>query len=81
MPLAEQGRWRSFVNDDCSRRLKESSFSSLTFLRTSQDNDDFVVFNPPMLPTTLMIRLSEFIYETLFLKLLQTTNGSTKNCQ
>ena len=26
-----------------------------------------------MLPTTLMIRLSEFIYETLFLKLLQTT--------
>ena len=50
----------------------------LAFLRTSQDNDDFVVFNPPMLPTSLMIRLSEFIYETLFLKLLQTTNGSKK---
>ena len=47
--------------------------SSLSFLRTSQDNNDLVVFNPPMLPTTLMIRLSEFIYETLFLKLLQTT--------
>ena len=31
-----------------------------------------------MLPTTLMIRLSEFIYETLILKLLLTTNSSKK---
>ena len=29
-----------------------------------------------MLPTTLMTRLSEFIYQTLFLKLLQTTSNS-----
>ena len=60
------------VGDDLSTislRLKESFISSLSFLRTSQDNNDLVVFNPPMLPTILMIRLSEFIYETLFLKL------------
>ena len=70
MPLAEQGA----VGDDLSTiivssRLKESFISSLSFLRTSQDNDDLVVFNHPILPTTLMIRLSEFINETLFLKL------------
>ena len=70
--------WRWFVNNDCSLCLKESSFSSLTFLRTSQDNDDLVVVNPLMLPTIFMIRLCEFIYETLFLKLLQTTNSSKK---
>ena len=57
----------------CQRSLFAPServfISSLFFLRTSQDNNDLVVFNPPMLPTTSMIRLSEFIYETLFLKL------------
>ena len=37
--------------------------------------DDLVVYNPPMLPTTLMMRLSEFLYQTLFLRLLQTTNN------
>ena len=67
--------WRWFVNDDCSLRLKESFFSSFSFLRTSQEIDDLVVYNPPMLPTTLMMRLSEFIYQTLFLRLLQTTNN------
>ena len=46
---------------------------------TSQDiGDDLVVFNPPKLPTTQMILLSEFLYATLFSKLQQTTNNSKK---
>ena len=46
-------------------------------VRASQDIDDLVVHNPLMLPTTLMIRLSEFIYPTLFSVKTSTNNSKT----
>ena len=68
MPLAKYC-WRLSVNDDCSLRLKESFSSFFFFFWKSQDiADHLVVFNPPLLPTTLMILFAEFLYATLFLK-------------
>ena len=66
-----------FVDDDSSLRLKKS-FSSFSFLWTCEHIIDLVVYKPAMFPTTLMIRLFDFIYETLFSKLQQTTNNSKK---
>ena len=65
-----------FVNNDSSLRLKESFFSSFSFLWTFEHIDDLVVYNPATFPTTLMIRLFHFKYETLFSKLQQTINNS-----